>query len=73
MTCAGEAIRSRKEEKKITYLYLSKNQRKELYLYSAVRYETLCINIHKNQNVLSAEQKVVNNIIYMVQLLDSYQ
>ena len=73
MTCAGEAIRSRKEGKKITYLYLSKNQRKELYLYSAVEYETLCINIHKNQNVLSAEQKVVNNIIYMVQLLDSSQ
>ena len=73
MTCAGEAIRSRKEGKKITYLYLSKNQRKELYLYTAVRYETLCINIHKNQNVLSAEQKVVNNIIYMVQLLDSSQ
>ena len=73
MTCAGEAIRSRKEGKKITYLYLSKNQRKELYLYSAVRYETLCINIQKNQNVLSAEQKVVNNIIYMVQLLDSSQ
>jgi len=32
MTCAGEAIRSRKEGKKITYLYLSKNQRKELFI-----------------------------------------
>ena len=71
MTCAGEAIRSRKEGKKITYLYLSKNQRKELYLYGAVRYETLCINIHKNQNVLSAEQKVVDNIIYYMVLHDS--
>ena len=69
----GKQLEAGKKGKKITYLYLSKNQRKELYLYSAVRYETLCINIHKNQNVLSAEQKVVNNIIYMVQLLDSSQ